>query len=107
MPNAFSVVKDTVSISDLSRDLAEEVSNEVRKSGMKVVMKDDVVECVLLSPEEYVRLVDELEDAKLYALAMERMSHYDISQTVSQEDVDAQLGITEEDLAGWENIELE
>ena len=107
MATMFPTVKDAVSISDLDRSLVEQILKEVWETGVKVVMKDDVVECVLLSPANYAHLVDELEDAKLYALAMERMSRYDPSQTISQEEVDANLGITEEDLAGWEDIELE
>lgn len=107
MATVFPTVKDAVSVADLDRGLTGRILQEVRETGAKVVMKDDAVECVLLSPANYARLVDELEDAKLYALAMERMSRYDPSQTVSQEDVDARLGITKEDLAGWEDIELE
>ena len=48
-------------------------------------MKDNLAECVLLSPEEYLRMVDELNDARLLALAMERMERYDLSKAISQE----------------------
>ena len=105
--NVTSAIRDTVSISDLNRGLAGKIFEEVRKAGAKVVMKNNAAECVLLSPEEYVRMMDELEEAKLYALAMERLSRDNPHRTVSQEEMDARFGVTEDDLSGWEDIELE
>lgn len=107
MPHKLPTMKDAVSVSDLDCGLSEEILQDVRKTGVKAVMKDNMVACVLLSPEEYVRLVDKAEDARLYALAVERMSRYDPSKTISQEEMDARFGITKEDLSGWEDIELE
>ena len=105
--NVTSAIRDTVSISDLNRGLAGKIFEEVRKAGAKVVMKNNAAECVLLSPEEYVRMMDELEEAKLYALAMERMSRDNPPRTISQEEMDARFGVTEDDLSGWEDMELE
>ena len=107
MLNVSSAIRDTVSITDLNRGLAGKIFEDVKKTGAKVVMKNNVAECVLLSPEEYVRIMDELEDARLYALAMERMSRYDPSKALSQEEADARLGITEDDPSGWEDVEVE
>ena len=107
MLNVSSAIRDTVSITDLNRGLAGKIFEDVKKTGAKVVMKNNVAECVLLSPEEYVRIMDELEDAKLYALAMERMSRDNPPRTISQEEMDAHFGVTEDDLSGWEDMELE
>lgn len=107
MSNVSSAIRDTVSITDLNRGLAGKIFEDVKKTGAKVVMKNNAAECVLLSPEEYLRIMDELEDAKLYALAIERLSRDNPPQTISQEEVDAHFGITAEDLSGWEEIELE
>ena len=100
-------IQGTVPISLFNRGLAGQIFESVKQSGAKVVMKDNLAECVLLSPEEYMRMVDELNDARLLALAMERMEHYDSSKTVSQEAFDRRFGITEEDLKGYEEVELE
>ena len=43
----------------------------------KVVMKNNAAECVLMSPQEYVQLIDEVNDARLLAEAAERMTHFD------------------------------
>ena len=53
------------------------------------------------------RITEELEDAQLLAVAEERLSHYDPAKTISWEEMNAYLGITEEDLANCEEVELE
>lgn len=55
------ILTNTVSISDFNRGLAGRIFESVRKDGPKVVMKNNVPECVLLSPEEYRALMEELE----------------------------------------------
>ena len=107
MASVISAIKNTVSISLFNRGQAGKIFEEVRRSGAKVVMKNNVAECVLLSPEEYVRLVDEANDARLEAIAAKRLVHYDPDTLLSQDEVMRELGLTEQDLAGWEDVELE
>ena len=107
MASIMSTIQDTVPISLFNSGLAGQIFESVKQSGAKVVIKDDLAECVLLSPEEYLMMVDELNNAKLLALAMERMERYDPSKTISQEAFDRRFGITEEDLKGYEEVELE
>ena len=107
MSNVTSAIRDTVSISSFNRGLAGKIFEEVRKDGAKVVMKNNAAECVLLSPDEYTRILDELEDARLLVVALDRLSRYDPDETVSWDEMNAYLGLTEKDLEGWEEIELE
>ena len=107
MASVISAIKNTVSISLFNRGQAGKIFEEVRRSGAKVVMKNNVAECVLLSPEDYVRLVDEANDARLEAIAAKRLAHYDPDTLLSQDEVMRELGLTEQDLAGWEDVELE
>ena len=60
-----------------------------------------------ITPEESEELKEELFDAVLLDIAMERMAHYDPSKTISKEEVYRIMGITEEDLVEWENVEIE
>ena len=53
------------------------------------------------------RITEELEDAQLLAVAEDRLSHYDPAKTISWEEMNAYLGITEEDIANCEEVELE
>ncbi|MCC8357035.1 MAG: type II toxin-antitoxin system Phd/YefM family antitoxin [Oscillospiraceae bacterium] len=102
MANILGAIENTISISLFNRGQAGKIFDEVRRCGAKVVMKNNAAECVLLSPEEYVSLMDEVNDARLLATAAERMAGFDPSTLVSQEDVDRQFGFTEENLADVE-----
>ncbi len=99
MPDMTNAITNTISISLFNRGLAGKVFEDVKKCGAKVVMKNNAPECVLLSPEEYIKLMDEINDARLLTLASERMANYDISKTVSEDDVMKELGITADELA--------
>ena len=107
MTNMTNAIINTVPISMFNRGLAGQVFEEVKRSGAKVVIKNNAAECVLLSPEEYVRLMEEVNDARLLALAEERWSKFDGVTTVSKEDVYREMGITEEDLAKIDEVEFE
>ena len=100
-------IENTVSISMFNKGLAGKIFADVRNFGAKVVMKNNAPECVLLSPDEYIKLMDEVNDARLLALATSRASHFDTSLLVSQAAVDAEFGFTKEKFAEIEEIEFE
>ena len=81
MPSVISAIQNTVPITHFNRGLAGKIFEEVKATGAKVVMKNNTAECVLLSPDEYVRLMDEVNDARLLAIAtaryLYRLSVYD------------------------------
>ena len=107
MPDMTSAITNTVSISVFNRGQAGKVFEEVKECGAKVVLKNNAPECVLLSPEEYVKLMDELNDARLLALATERMAGTDLSASIPEEDVLRKFGITEDDLADSNKVDIE
>ena len=107
MSTDLSTILSTVPISQFNRGLAGRIFEDVRKNGAKVVMKDNVAECVLMSPDEYVRLMDELDDARLMLLAAERMKNHDSADIIPETDVLDMLGITEEDLDNAGEVEFD
>ncbi len=107
MVDISSAIKNTISISLFNRGMAGKVFEEVKKTGAKVVMKNNTPECVLLSPAEYIQIMDALNDAQLAAIATERLQHFDQSKLIDGDTVLQNLGITEADLAGFDEVELE
>ena len=107
MADITSAIRNTVPISAFNRGLAGKVFEEVRRSGSKVVMKNNAAECVLLSPEEYLQLMDEVNDLRLLALAAQRLSACDASEFLSEEEMDRRLGLSDADLQGFDEVELE
>jgi len=107
MSNIRSAIENTVSISLFNRGLAGKIFEEVKHSGPKVVMKNNTAECVLLSPEEYICLLDEVNDARLLATAAKRMQHFDPSLIITQEQMDKEFGFTPADYADTDEVEFE
>ena len=107
MADITSAIRDTISISLFNRGLAGKIFNDVKQSGAKVVMKNNVAECVLMSPDEYVKLMDEINDARLLSLANERMRNFDTSNLIEGEKLYEELGITTEDLDAIDEVEFE
>ena len=105
--NIRSAIENTISISQFNRGLAGKIFDEVKRYGAKVVMKNNSPECVLLSPEEYIRLLDEVNDARLLASATQRMSTFNPSTVVSQEQVDQEFGFSPSDYEETDDIEFE
>lgn len=61
-----------------------------------------------LTPEQ-VRdsLMDELNDAHLFAVASERMAHFDPASLIPEEEMYRRLGISDNDLAGFDEAGIE
>ncbi|MEE0434921.1 MAG: type II toxin-antitoxin system Phd/YefM family antitoxin [Peptococcaceae bacterium] len=107
MTTVRSAIENTVSISQFNRGQAGKIFDDVKQTGAKVVMKNNMPECVLLSPQDYVQLLDALEDAQLQLLAMERLKNFDPAKTIPWEDVKRELGLDELDPDEIEDVEFE
>ena len=107
MVNIASAIRNTIPISLFNRGLAGKIFDEVKQSGAKVVMKNNAAECVLLSPEEYMSLIDEVNDARLLTLASERMAKADPAAFVSAEHLYDELGITQDALDAVGEVDIE
>ncbi len=106
MNSIIGVINNTVSINKFNRGLAGKIFDEVKKTGAKVVMKNNTAKCVLLSPKEYTDLIDELNDAHLLVIAKQRLQNLDSSDLISQDEVYKRLGIKEEDLDDYDQVEF-
>lgn len=89
MNSIRSAIENTVSISLFNKGLAGKIFEEVKLCGAKVVMKNNSAECVLLSPNEYLHLLDELNEAKALAEANKRLTDIDPSLLVSLTEIKA------------------
>lgn len=107
MMNMTNAIKNTISISLFNRGLAGKIFADVKNTGAKVVMKNNAPECVLLSPDEYIKLMDEVNDARLLMLANKRMQNYNPNNTISGDEVFRNLGIDDTDLQGYDEVEFE
>ena len=73
MSKIRSALENTVSISLLNKGYAGQIFDEVRAAGTKVVIKNNTPECVLISPSEYLSMLDELNELRAVAEASLRL----------------------------------
>jgi len=95
-----------VPISRFNRGEANKVFDEVRESGCKVVVKNNVPACVLLAPERFSAMMDMIEDQALLAVAEARIE-YNGEKTRSFEEVLASDGLSLSDIDSFEDVEIE
>ena len=55
----------------------------------------------------YMAMMDEVNDARLLTIATERMVHYDPATVISEAEMNRRMGITAEDLADFDEVDIE
>ncbi len=73
MSKVRNAIENTVSISLLNKGYAGQIFEEVRSAGTKVVIKNNIPECVLMAPDEYIALLDELNEMRAVSAAALRL----------------------------------
>lgn len=102
--SVMSMMKTIVPITRFNKGEANRIFDEVEKSGTKVVMKNNRPACVLMSPTKYESLMEMLSDYIMQEEAESRMTNYNPEEVVSQEELMAELGISNADL---DDVEVE
>ena len=103
LSNALDAV---VPITRFNRGEANKIFDEVRESGCKVVVKNNMPACILLTPERFKAMADMIEDQVLLAVAEERME-YNVENARSFEDILAKDKLTLADIDALEDVEIE
>ena len=98
MSSVVSAIKNTIPLSLFNRGLAGKIFSDVKLHGSKVVLKNNTAEVVLVPPDEYLAIMDSLNDYLLLTTAVKRMETYDPSNVISEAEMDKRLGITQQDL---------
>ena len=101
---SYSVMNSLIPISRFNKGEANKIFDEVRESGVKIVLKNNVPTCVLLKPETYEQMVETIEDYKLLLEAEKRMTTAKEEDFIPFDKVLADLGISKDDL---EDVEVE
>ena len=100
-------INRTVPISQFNRGLAGQIFSDVRKNGTRVVMKNNEAEVVCVPPDQYLEMVDMLNDYELMTLALARLEKFNPDTLIPESDVWARLGITDEELDAVGEAEFE
>lgn len=101
------ILDSIVPITRFNKGEANKIFSEVNKTGVKIVVKNNTPECVLISPKDYQKMVDEYEDALLFADSEKRLAKNNPQDDVPFEKVLKENGITQSDLDSIEDVVLE
>lgn len=93
--NTVNVLDSIIPISQFNKGQASKIFSDVKKVGTKIVVKNNVPECILMSPQNYQQMMEEYEDA---ILADEAVKHLSKKQYIRQDDVMKEFGLTASDL---------
>ncbi len=107
MAQTANILNSLVPITQFNRGQASRIFDRLRTERQLVVLKNNQPAAVILSPEEYTRLTEAEEDYQLLLLARERLAGDNLKNAIPEQDVLSGLGITEEEIAQAEDVELE
>ena len=94
--NTVNVLDSIIPISQFNKGQANKIFSDVKKVGTKIVVKNNVPECILMSPQNYKQMMEEYEDAILAAEVVKRLSQK--TKYIRQDDVMKEFGLTASDL---------
>lgn len=93
--NTVNVLDSIIPISRFNKGEANRIFSDVKKFGTRIVVKNNVPECILMSPQSYQQMMEEYEDAILTVEAAKRLSQ-NVEYT-SQDEMMKKLGLSDSD----------
>ncbi len=97
-PSIKEIMSSVIPITRFNRGEASKIFEEVNKTGIKIVLKNNTPVGVIVDPEQYETMVEMLEDYALFFEAEIRMQNAGAKGNVTHEQVLKDLGISENDL---------
>ncbi len=94
--NTVNLLDSIIPISQFNKGQANKIFSDVKKSGTKIVVKNNIPECILMSPQNYQRMMEEYEDAILAAEAEKRLAQN--VQYTDHDDLMKKFGLSDSDL---------
>lgn len=96
--SVLNIMNAMIPITRFNEGEAAKIFDEVETTGTKIVVKNDLPACVLVSPSQYEALMEMLSDYLLVIEAERRMTDNDDSENISHEEMMKELGITDSEL---------
>lgn len=107
MAISTGLLQSLVPISQFNKGQASKIFDRLRFEKELIVLKNNQPSAIILSPEEYTRLIEIEEDYFLSLEANKRIEDNGNSKTCSFDAVMRNLGISEEELSDMEDIAIE
>ncbi len=102
-----NMMNQIIPITRFNRGEANKIFDEVKATGVKAVLKNNVRVGVIVEPAQYDEMVELLEDYALFFEAERRMKNTEKDDFLSQEQVMELHNISDSDLDNAEDVEIE
>lgn len=106
MSIAYDTLNCLVSITQFNKGQASRIFDRLNTEKQLIVLKNNTPSAVIISPDEYVRLSEIAENYYLLTEAEERLRKSS-GKTLSFDEVMQNCGVTEDDIANAEELEIE
>lgn len=107
MAIAADLLQSLVPISQFNKGQAAKIFDRLHSERELIVLKNNQPSAIILSPEEYTRLTEIEEEYFLLLEANKRMEDNGHIKTISFDSVMSNLGISEDELLGTEEVDIE
>ena len=102
-----NLMNQIVPITRFNRGEANKIFDEVKETGVKAVLKNNILVGVIVEPDQYDEMVELLEDYALFLEAERRMKMAESEGFISEKQVMEHHNITETDIENAEDVEIE
>lgn len=107
MATATNILHSLVSITQFNKGQASKIFDRLKNEAQIIVLKNNLPSAIILSPEEYERILEIEENYKLLLMATERISNGKLENVISESDMLRELNLTEDDINNAEDVEIE
>lgn len=107
MAIATNLLQSLVPISQFNKGQAAKIFDRLRSQSELIVLKNNKPSAVILSPEEYTRLTEIEEDYYLLLEAEKRIENNGERKAIPLQKVMEDLDISEDELLGAEDVDIE
>ena len=107
MATATNILHSLVSITQFNKGQASKIFERLKTDKQLIVIKNNLPSAIILSPEEYERILEIEENYKLLLAAAERISNKNLENAISEIDALKELNLTEDDITNAEDVEIE
>ncbi len=107
MAIAAGLLQSLIPISQFNKGQAAKIFDRLHSERELIVLKNNQPSAIILSPEEYTRLIEIEEDYFLLLEANKRMEDNGKNKTISFDSVMSNLGISEDELLDTEDVDIE
>ena len=107
MAIAADLLQSLVPISQFNKGQAAKIFDRLHSERELIVLKNNQPSAIILSPEEYTRLIEIEENYFLLLEANKRIEDNGNNKTISFDSVMNNLGISEDELLETEDVDIE